>query len=160
MPPRIRARSRSGRARSRRDHLVCSPIGCGVDVVELGRFRRSLKRGGRAFLSRIYTDAEVRYAKAHRDPVPHLAARFAAKEAVMKALWQLDPTLVLGFRQIEVRNDRLGRPHAVLNHVNATVHISLSHADGVAVASAVAITAGAVRPVSRLSTVRAAMAWR
>ena len=119
------------------------PIGCGVDVVDLSRFRQVVKRGGAAFLRRIFTERETAYAKARpRTTLLHLAGRFAAKEAVMKAVSQLEPKRLLTMKQIEVRNDRLGRPHIMLHGQRANhlkIHVSLSHVDTVAVASAIAI---------------------
>ena len=62
-------------------------IGCGVDVVELDRFRQATRRGGAAFLRRGFTDAELAYARVRkRTTFLHLAGRFAAKEAVLKAV--------------------------------------------------------------------------
>ena len=122
---------------------VEGPIGCGIDVVELVRFRRALSRGGEAFLRRVFTKQETAYARARRrTTLLHLAGRFAAKEAVIKALSQLDPRRVVAMHQVEIRNDRLGRPHVILHDGPAgrvTVHISLSHVNSVAVASAIAI---------------------
>ncbi len=121
------------------------PIGCGVDVVELSRFRQALARGGDAFMRRVFTKHEEAYA-AHRrrTTLLHLAGRFAAKEAVIKAISQVDPRRVLAMNQVEVRNDRLGRPHIVLHDRGGRasrlqIHVSLSHVDSVAVASAIAI---------------------
>jgi holo-[acyl-carrier protein] synthase len=119
------------------------PIGCGIDVVELPRFQRAIQRGGPAFLHRIFTKREEAYARARRrTALLHLAGRFAAKEAVIKAISQIDPTRVLAMNQVEVRNDRLGRPHIVLydrRPGRMRVYVSLSHVDTVAVASAIAI---------------------
>ena len=118
-------------------------MGCGVDVVELSRFRRAVKRGGNAFMRRVFTRHETAYARARRrTTLLHLAGRFAAKEAVMKALSQLQPQSVLAMNQVEVRNDRIGRPRIVLHDRRfrrVKVHVSLSHVDTVAVASAIAI---------------------
>ena len=61
-------------------------IGIGMDATDLPRIARTLQRYGDRFLHRIFTDAEVAYCTRRRDPVPHLAGRFAAKEAAMKAL--------------------------------------------------------------------------
>ena len=135
-----RRRDTSARPRGLR-----APIGCGVDVVELSRFRQAMARGGAAFLRRIFTPQETAYARArHKTSLLHLAGRFAAKEAVIKALSQIDPRHVPTMSQVEVRNDRLGRPHVVLHDRGRRVrriqiHISLSHVDTVAVASAIAI---------------------
>ncbi len=118
-------------------------MGCGVDVVELSRFRRAVERGGAAFLKRIFTSQETAYARARpRTRLLHLAGRFAAKEAVLKAVSQITPKRLLAMRQVEVRNDRYGRPRIILHGRRAgglKIHVSLSHVDTVAVASAIAI---------------------
>ncbi len=119
------------------------PIGCGVDVVELKRFAMAIRRGGRAFMRRVFTAQEEAYARARpRTMLLHLAGRFAAKEAVIKAVSQIDPSRRLGMGQVEVRNDRLGRPHIVLRdgrRRRLKVYVSLSHVNTVAVASAIAV---------------------
>lgn len=115
-------------------------IGCGVDVVELARFRAVVRRGGDAFMRRVFTPEEAAYARARkRTTLLHLAGRFAAKEAVIKALSQLNGRTAPAMNQIEVRNDRLGRPRIILHGWRGTrpqIHISLSHVESVAVASA------------------------
>ena len=135
--------SKSRRSGSSRRKVFSVPIGFGVDVVELSRFRRAIRRGGKAFLRRVFTEGETAYAKARRrTALLHLAGRFAAKEAVIKAVSQIDPTRMLAMNQVEVRNDRLGRPHIILHdgrRDRLKVHISLSHVESVAVASAIAI---------------------
>jgi len=94
-------------------------------------------------MRRVFTAREEAYAKARkRTSLQHLAARFAAKEAVMKALSQMDPTRVPAMHQIEIRNDPLGRPSIIMHgarRAKVKVHISLSHVDTVAVASAIAV---------------------
>ena len=124
-------------------HQLSLPIGCGIDVVELARFRTAMRRGGRAFMRRVFTPQEEAYARARRKTsLLHLAGRFAAKEAAIKAISQVQPSRLLAMHQVEVRNDRLGRPHVVLHDRKAsrlTVHISLSHVDTVAVATAIVI---------------------
>jgi len=118
-------------------------FGCGIDVVELPRLRRAMARGGRAFMRRVFTRREEAYARARkRTTLLHLAGRFAAKEAVIKALSQITPARVPAMHQVEVCNDRLGRPHIVLHGRSSrrvTIHVSLSHVDTVAVATAIAI---------------------
>lgn len=111
--------------------------------MELARFRQAVERGGRAFLRRVFTSGEEAYARSRpRTRFLHLAGRFAAKEAVIKAISQIDPTRALAMHQIEVRNDHLGRPHVLLHDGcsrRVAVHVSLSHVESVAVASAIAI---------------------
>jgi len=122
--------------------LQCAPIGCGIDVVEIDRFQRTIKRWGPAFLKRVFTPAEQAYARRHKDAIVRLAARFAAKEAVVKAMSQVEPDRPLMMSQVEIRNDRLGRPSVVLNGwvgKRFSVHVSLSHETRVAVASAIVV---------------------
>ena len=61
-------------------------IGIGIDATDLHRVADILQRYGDRFLRRVFTDGEIAYCTKRRDPVPHLAGRFAAKEAAMKAL--------------------------------------------------------------------------
>jgi holo-[acyl-carrier protein] synthase len=118
-------------------------LGCGVDIVEVDRIERAVARWGDAFTRRIYTAREIERAQAVG---PRLAARFAAKEAVMKALgvgWR-----ALAWREIEITNDAAGRP-LVLLHGTArriaeergitAVLIALSHTHEHAVANAIAL---------------------
>jgi holo-[acyl-carrier protein] synthase len=119
-------------------------VGVGVDVVEVERVERALRRWGEAFLARVYTPSERKRAGG-RAGVARLAARFAAKEAVMKALgvgWGR-----LRFSDIEIVSDGNGRPVARLHGGAAQVaraagvdevYLSLSHARGYAAAVAVA----------------------
>jgi holo-[acyl-carrier protein] synthase len=79
--------------------------GVGVDLVQIPRMRAVISRWDERFLRRVFTDAEIAYCRGRRDPVPHFAARFAAKEAGMKAL---GTGLRLGvkWRELEVRRER------------------------------------------------------
>jgi holo-[acyl-carrier protein] synthase len=61
-------------------------IGIGIDATEIDRVAATIERFGDRFLRRIFTDEEIAYCTRHRDPTPSFAARFAAKEAGMKAL--------------------------------------------------------------------------
>src|SRR5262245_21606845 len=61
-------------------------IGLGFDATDIPRVRDVFDRYGERFLHRVFTEAEIAYCTRHRDPVPSLAGRFAAKEAAMKAL--------------------------------------------------------------------------
>ena len=133
--------------------------------MELARFRQAMARGGAAFLRRVFTAHEERYARSHkRTTMLHLAGRFAAKEAVIKAVSQVEPRRLLSMKQIEISNDRIGRPHVTLHDRGGhpaeagsprksrsrrrrgdgrrgtlQIHVSLSHVNSVAVASAIAI---------------------
>jgi holo-[acyl-carrier protein] synthase len=122
-------------------------LSVGVDLVELDRIQRVVTRYGERFLARIYTPGElVRY----RDRLPELAARFAAKEAVSKALGvglNHISAQGIGWRDVEVLSDPLGKPVVCLSgraHALAeeqglhTWAISLSHGREFAVAFVVA----------------------
>ncbi len=61
-------------------------VGVGVDLIELERMNHAVHRFGERFLRRIFTDEELFYCEGKRDAVPHLAVRFAAKEAAFKAI--------------------------------------------------------------------------
>lgn len=61
-------------------------VGIGLDATEIDRVAEVLARHGDRFLRRVFTEGEIAYCQRHRDPAPSLAARFAAKEATMKAL--------------------------------------------------------------------------
>ncbi len=91
-------------------------IGIGLDATDLPRIADTLKRYGDRFLHRIFTDREIAYCTRRRDPVPHLAGRFAAKEAAMKALGTGHSRGVL-WKDIEVV--RVGGPPQLLFHGGA-----------------------------------------
>src|SRR5213593_4127670 len=88
--------------------------GIGVDLVNIPRMRDVIDRWQDRFLRRVFTEAEIAYCRARRDPVPHFAARFAAKEAGFKAL---GTGLRLGvrWRELEVRRDGEQAPTLVLS---------------------------------------------
>lgn len=91
-------------------------VGLGVDMEEITRVGEAIKRHGRSFLDRIFTPAEIAYCERHRDSVERYAARFAAKEATMKALgtgWGKG----VRWRDIEVARKPGGRPTIVLHGV-------------------------------------------
>ena len=81
----------------------------GVDIIEIDRIQRVLERWGQRFLHRIYTEGEISYC---RGRAPNLAARFAAKEAVMKALGT--GTKGVGWKEIEVVRKESGAPAVCL----------------------------------------------
>jgi holo-[acyl-carrier protein] synthase len=76
----------------------------GVDITEIARIERAIARWGENFLRRVYTDAEIGL---YRKKLSSLAARFAAKEAVVKAL---EKPSGINFRQIEILSDPGGKP--------------------------------------------------
>ncbi len=113
----------------------------GVDIIEIDRIEDVIRRHGNRFLERIYTPDEIRFC---RGRVPELAARFAAKEAVMKALGT--GVRGVGWRDIEVLPNRRGKPLVFLykrgaeraKHIELRgLEISLTHSKEYAIASVV-----------------------
>jgi len=122
-------------------------IGHGIDLCGVARIRRMIADHGERFLARTYTEAEVAHAHRRKKGFAEtLAGRFAAKEAVMKALgtgWRDG----VEFRGIEILDDPTGRPHVVLHGTTAeraealgitAWHLSITHTEDLAVASAIA----------------------
>ena len=117
-------------------------VGLGVDIVEIKRLREILARQQDRFIQRVFTESEQEYCRSHRDPVPHYAARFAAKESLFKALgtgWAKG----VSWRDAEVVREAMRAPILVL-HGQAeklseslgvdAVHLSLTHSNESAVA--------------------------
>jgi holo-[acyl-carrier protein] synthase len=121
-------------------------IGVGVDIMQVDRIRGAIDRHGERFLQRIYTEEEIRYCRSGAHPFQRFATRFAAKEAVLKALgvgWQRGTS----FRDVAVEVDGLGAPSVHLTGRSEdiarekdihTIHLSLSHDRQYAIAQAVA----------------------
>ncbi len=123
------------------------PSCIGIDIVEIKRLSRVSKRWGSSFLKKVYTDRELAYARSKRFPYQHLAARFAAKEAIFKALGEVEKNFV-GWRNVEILNDAYGKPvvhwHGDAERVRKKRNlkgavVSLSHTENYAVASALLI---------------------
>ncbi len=118
--------------------------GIGVDAVDIERFRRSLERTP-SMQSRLFTDCELAYVAPKADPVPSLAARFASREAVMKAMGVGLGSF--GFHEVWVDRRESGEPELNVTGRAAelasergisTWHLSITHTDQVAIAYVVA----------------------
>ncbi|MEW5894778.1 MAG: holo-ACP synthase [Candidatus Omnitrophota bacterium] len=111
-------------------------IGIGIDIVEIKRIRETIERQGEAFLKKIFCDEEIAYAKRSSDPSKHYAARFAAKEAVFKALGSKP---YVAWKKIRIINDENGKPCCdyLENDFPHNIMISLSHTEDYAVANAI-----------------------
>lgn len=84
-------------------------FGIGIDIIEIDRIKTSVEKYGDHFLNKIYTSTELEYCLSKVNKYQHLAARFAAKEAVFKALttgWNKD----VGWKDIEIYNEPNGMP--------------------------------------------------
>lgn len=124
-------------------------LGLGIDVIEVDRIRRAIERFGTRFTGRIFLAGELGGARSGMVRVETMAGRFAAKEAVSKALGT-GLGGGIGWRDIEIRNAESGQPRVVLHNKALAIarargigeiHLSISHVRGVAVAVAVAESA-------------------
>jgi holo-[acyl-carrier protein] synthase len=122
-----------------------SVIGIGIDLVECTRIQHSLDRFGEKFLRRVFTEGEIEYSMSMKFPARHLAARFAAKEAVSKA-FGTGIGKAMGWRNIDIRKKKSGEPFLVFSGPAqelaakrgvASALITLSHTDHHAMACVV-----------------------
>ena len=110
-------------------------IGIGIDIIEIARIKLIVDRYGELFLNKVYTEKELEYCLAKHNKYQHLAARFAAKEAIYKALasgWEKDAS----WKSMEIINESNGLPtvkfFGKLNEFisdDKDIKISLSHSD-------------------------------
>jgi holo-[acyl-carrier protein] synthase len=121
-------------------------VGLGTDLVEVSRFRLAMERRGNRLTERLFSDEERAYAGRQKDPAKSLAARFGAKEAVMKAmgvgLWKFK------LRDVEVIRAKSGAPSVALHGRAADMaaergivgwQLSLTHTETTALAIAIAL---------------------
>ncbi len=110
-------------------------LGVGIDLIEVERIRASHERFGERFLNRILRPAEIAYCLAFSQPAPHLAARFAAKEAISKA-FGTGIGAELGWLDMEVGRRESGQPFVILHdrgldllarRGGGQIQLSLSH---------------------------------
>ena len=116
-------------------------MGIGVDIEEVARFRKFDICKGKKFYERLFTKSEIKYCLSKADPYTHFAARFAAKEAAIKAC---APYIRLFFSDIEVKNNKDGSPFLTViskkkkelknKMKNFSFFVSLSHTENNAVA--------------------------
>jgi holo-[acyl-carrier protein] synthase len=110
-------------------------LGLGIDIIEIARVKKSIDRFGDKFLEKVFTEGEINYCNAKFNKYQHYAARFAAKEAVYKALasgWKEG----LRWKDIEILNDTSGMPSVNPSgklksflSTDAQLRISISHSD-------------------------------
>lgn len=119
-------------------------IKCGTDIIEIARIKEAIESNQDAFLNRIYTENEITYCESKKNmKYQHYAARFAAKEAMFKAISELlEDKYQIGWKEIQIQNDENGRPKVQLLKENLPMlqcDISLSHCKEYAIASVVVI---------------------
>ena len=120
-------------------------VGVGNDILEVARLKREIDSAGASFLNSIFTSKEIEYCQAKRYPERHFAARFAAKEAVFKAIPMASQNGIT-WNDIEILNYADGRPYILL-HAKAKdmaseskitgIHLSLSHTNDYALANVI-----------------------
>lgn len=109
-------------------------LGIGNDVVEIERIRKSIDTHGLRLLSRLFTTKEQDYCLKYKDPIPHFAGRFSAKEAVVKALGTGFGEHV-SWLDIEILNDSHGKPVVFLSSSlekkikDTYILVSISHCE-------------------------------
>jgi holo-[acyl-carrier protein] synthase len=122
-------------------------VGIGTDIVECLRVGRMIEQHGELFLRRVYTEREIRYCQSRQRATEHFAARWAAKEAILKCLgmgWRPG----LAWTDMEVRVEARGKPQVMLcgaakdiaqNQRITDILLSLSHCRAYATAYAMAV---------------------
>jgi holo-[acyl-carrier protein] synthase len=123
-------------------------LGIGTDIVECPRIGKMIEQYGELFLRRVYTAREVRYCQSRRHAIEHFAGRWAAKEAILKAMstgWSRG----ISWTDIEVRIGESGQPEVMVGGIAkevarergiADILISISHCRTYATAYAIAVT--------------------
>lgn len=119
-------------------------IKTGIDIIEIERVRNSIEETDGKFCERVYTQKEIEYCESKKSQkYQHYAARFAAKEAVFKAISSILPSKYdIGWKDIEVLNDDTGRPYVNILNQDIKVDnidISISHCKEYAVANVIFI---------------------
>ncbi len=127
-------------------------LGIGTDIIECPRIGRMIEQHGELFLRRVYTEREIRYCQARKHAIEHFAGRWAAKEAILKAIgtgW----TQGICWTDMEVRNEAGGRPRVMvrggakdvaIQRGIGDIMISISHCRTYATAHALAVGNGDV----------------
>ena len=103
-------------------------IKCGTDIIEINRIKESIETLGDKFLNRIYTNKEIEYCESKKSQkYQHYAARFAAKEAIFKAISErLTDKFELGWNDYEVLNDEAGKPIVRITGLDTVCSIFLN----------------------------------
>lgn len=117
--------------------------GIGTDIIEIPRLERAIQRHGERFIIKIFTERERNYSLKFKNPFPHFAGRFAAKEAISKAMGT-----GMSFRswhEIEILNNEYGAPQVILSeplkkeYSRSHFHLSISHCKEYALATALLV---------------------
>lgn len=120
-------------------------INTGIDIIEIERVKSSIENTNGKFCDRVYTENEIKYCESKKtQKYQHYAARFAAKEAVFKAISsKLNSKYEIEWKDIEITNDKEGKPNvkifnSVMDEIE-DIEMSISHCKEYAVANVVVI---------------------
>lgn len=108
-------------------------IRCGTDIIEIERIKKSIINLENKFLERVFTPKEIQYCESkNKQKYQHYAARFAAKEAVFKAISEsLEDKYMISWTDIEIINDKNGKPHVNIDKIDDSnienIDLSMSH---------------------------------
>lgn len=120
-------------------------IKCGTDIIEIDRIKESIESLGEKFLNKVFTKNEIQYCESKKaQKYQHYAARFAAKEAVFKAISEsLPDKFALSWCDYEILNSETGKPNVKITGIDLSnienIDLSISHCKQYAVATAVVI---------------------
>ena len=120
-------------------------IKCGTDIIEIDRIKESIESLGEKFLNKVFTQKEIEYCESKKaQKYQHYAARFAAKEAVFKAISEsLKDKYALAWTDYEILNDEKGKPNVNITKIGLNnienIDLSISHCKQYAVATTVVI---------------------
>lgn len=125
------------------DYKVAKMIrGIGIDIIEVARIEANIHKYGQKFLDKVFTEEEQKYCQSFRQSSKNFAGRFAAKEAVVKALGT-GLTGGLSWTDLAILNNEQGKPYLALTDTfkkhfkNPLIHISISHCQEYATATAI-----------------------
>ncbi len=117
-------------------------LGIGIDAVEHKKIEKIYQQYGEKFLKRYFGNDEIQYSLSKKNPVPHLSARFAAKEALIKSL-NLKKRMGLYYKNIEVSGKHFGKKEIILSGIIKKIaeekniqkcHLSISHTENFSIA--------------------------
>ena len=116
-------------------------VTCGIDIIEIYRIKESIEKLGDSFLNRVFTENEIKYCESKKkQKYQHYAARFAAKEATLKALsWKIDDKYAICWKDFEIESNNQGRPMLKISGIDLedieNIDVSISHCKEYAVAN-------------------------
>ena len=129
-------------------------LGIGIDIIEIERIKESVDNYGESFLNKIYTQTELDYSLSRKNKYQHLAARFAAKEAIYKAL-SSDTDQIYSWQDIEIYNEVNGLPKVKLYGqlkdylgLEKELKISMSHSENYVTCVAI-VSSTSLRPTPK-----------